>query len=161
MKLYLMAGGLLITAASVYGITDYINTKNKKEFKNLYNETPVTLKEDIKLHDVKEEDFSRAKLETVVPPNEEPKPAVATKQKKSKVKSKKPAASVEEKPEIEVIPMPEEIKAPANITEMTIASAPKERGKLKKKVNMKMFSRGAIREEVVIRTDSAAVKKNQ
>jgi hypothetical protein len=153
MKLYLLAGGLLITAASVYGITDYMNTKNKKEFKNLYKETPVTLKEDIKLQDVKEEDFSRGKLETAAPPKEEPKPAVATKQKKSKIKSKKP--------EIEVIPMHEEIKAPANIPEMTITSAPKERGKLKKKVNMKMFSRGAIREDFVIRTDSASVKKNQ
>lgn len=33
MKLYLMAGGLLLTAASVYGVTDYVKTKNKKSLR--------------------------------------------------------------------------------------------------------------------------------
>jgi hypothetical protein len=86
MKLYLLAGGLLIKAASVYGITDYMNTKNKKEFKSLYKETPVTLKEEVKLQDIHEEDFSRGKLESFTPPKQEKKQAVASKQKKVKVK---------------------------------------------------------------------------
>ncbi|MBX9783322.1 MAG: hypothetical protein K2X48_08525 [Chitinophagaceae bacterium] len=86
MKFYLLAGGLLITAASVYGITDYIKTKNKKEFQKMYKETAVTLQENVQLRDVKEEDFSRGKPESFTPPKEETKPAVAKKSSKSKKK---------------------------------------------------------------------------
>jgi hypothetical protein len=65
------------------------------------------------------------------------------------------------KPMIEVIPMREEIKAPEeNIPEITIAKAPEEKKELKKKINMKMYSRGAIREEIKV-NDSAAVKIKQ
>ena len=64
MKLYLMAGGLLLTAASVYGVTDYVKTKNKKEFKDLYKEALVAKEKDVKLSDIKEEDYSRGKLES-------------------------------------------------------------------------------------------------
>jgi len=160
MKFYLLAGGLLITAASVYGITDYMNTKNKKEFKNLYKETHVTLKEDVKLQDVNEEDFSRGKLESYTQPKEESRPAVTTRQKKSKVKSKKTIEVVNEIPEIEVIPMYDEVKAPENIPEIKVPPPPPvENKKLKKKLSLKMYSRGAIREEVPLLADT--IKKKQ
>jgi hypothetical protein len=91
MKLYLMAGGLLLTAASVYGVTDYVKTKNKKEFKNLYKEAPVTKGKDVKLSDIKEEDYSRGKLEAPVPV--ETKVAVAEKpEQPKKLKKKKTEA---------------------------------------------------------------------
>lgn len=162
MKFYLLAGGLLITAASVYGITDYIKTKNKKEFQNMYKESPVAFKEDVKLPDIKEEDFSRGKLETYTPPKEQSKPTVASKQKKSKVKSKKAVAAVDERPMIEVIPMREEVKAPENIIEISAPPQPPiEKKKLKKKINLKMYSRAAptrIIEEVPVK--DSVTKKN-
>jgi hypothetical protein len=153
MKFYLLAGGLLITAASVFGIADYMKTKNKKEFKALYKETPVTLKEDVKLQDIHEEDFSRSKLETVTPPKEEQKQAVATKHKKS-------VQYAGDKPEIEMIPMYEEIKTPENIPEITTPEKPEAKKKLKKKINMKMYSRAPLREEP-LPVDSAAAKKEK
>lgn len=160
MKFYLLAGGLLLTAASVYGVTDFINTKNKKEFKKLYKETPVTLKEDIKLQDVKEEDFSRGKLETYIPPKEESKTSFATNQKKVKVKSKKAVEYDLQLPEIEVLPMHEEVKAPVNIPEITVPPPPPvEKKKLKKKVSLKMYSRGAIRQEVSVPTDTTKIQQ--
>jgi hypothetical protein len=159
MKFYLMAGGLLITAASVYGVTDYIKTKNKKAFKEMYSETPVALKENVKLHDVKEEDFSRGKIDPPPPPKQEPVKAVAAKQKTSKKKK-----------QIEVIPMPEintvrapaveEIKTP--LPEVKVTTAPKEVKRPRKKINSKMFSRGAIerRIEEPKAIDTTAAKKN-
>jgi hypothetical protein len=40
MKLFLMAAGLLMTGASVYGIVDYHKKAENKAFKELYKENP-------------------------------------------------------------------------------------------------------------------------
>jgi hypothetical protein len=162
MKLYLLAGGLLLSAASVYGITDYIKTSNKKEFKDLYKEAPAVQKEEVKISDLKEEDYSRGKLESVPPPKEETKPAVAFKQRKSKVKSKKAVEAVEEKPQIELTPMPAKANRKVSDQDAVFASAPKERKTVKKKVNLKMFSRAApVRhKEQVALTDSSYSNKH-
>ncbi len=87
--MYLLAGGLLITAASVYGITDYVKNRNHDTFKNLYKETPVLTKESEKPQDVKEEDFSTGKIEPLPPPKKQTKSAVATKLPREKTKLKK------------------------------------------------------------------------
>lgn len=155
MKLYLLAGGLLLSAASVYGITDYIKTKNKKEFKDLYKEVPVVQKEEVKISDLKEEDFSRGKFENVAPPKEEIKSSATAKQKK--VKSKKLIESAEKSPQIEVTPMPAKINGKPSDPDAVLATAPKERKQVKKKVNLKMFSRAApvrLKERDVL-TDSS------
>ena len=71
MKIYLIVGGLLLTAASVYGVTDYVQTKNKKAFKELYKEVPATPIKEITVADIKEEDFSRGKIESFTLPEKE------------------------------------------------------------------------------------------
>ncbi len=88
MKLYLMAGGLLLTAASVYGVTDYVQTKNKKAFKELYKEAPVLPAKEVSIKNIKEEDYSRGKIERMPAPEKEvvvaPQPAKTKTLKKKK-----------------------------------------------------------------------------
>lgn len=160
MKLYLLAGGLLLSAASVYGITGYIKTKNKKEFKDLYKEAPAVQKEEVKISDLKEEDFSRGKLESFTPPKEETKPAVAAKQKKVKLKSKKEPEPILKKATIEVVPEIKEVSVVPNIPEITPPPRVVEKKSLRKKINLKMYSRAPLREEIIL-ADSAVVKKKQ
>jgi len=151
MKLYLMAGGLLLTAASVYGITDYVKTKNKKEFKDLYKEAPVAKEKDVKLSDIKEEDYSRGKLESFSPPAPENKVAVAEKPVQTKkLKKKKTASYASAELKEEIIPASVELKNETVKPETEIAKAPTEKKTLRKKVNMKMFSRAAPKEEILI-----------
>jgi hypothetical protein len=156
MKLYLLAGGLLLTAASVYGITDYVKTKNQKEFTDLYKEHPQEKKANVTLADIQEEDYSRGKLETAPPAPIETKKAVAKKPVKTKpTKTRKTKtvsyASVGTTAEIQ----PTAVEVKENVTpqpEVTIATAPKEKKTVRKKVNMKMFSRAAparINQEVI------------
>lgn len=149
MKLYLMAGGLLLTAASVYGITDYVKTKNKKEFKDLYKEVPVVQAKNVKLSDIKEEDYSRGKLEAPLPV--ENKVAVAEKPiQTKKLKKKKTATYISAELKEEIMPVSVELKNEPVKPETEIVKAPTEKKTLRKKVNMKMFSRAAPREEILI-----------
>lgn len=149
MKLYLMAGGLLLTAASVYGVTDYVKTKNKKEFKDLYKEVPVVQAKNVKLSDIKEEDYSRGKLEAPRPV--ENKVAVAEKPVLTKkLKKKKTASYASAELKEEIIPVSVELKNESIKPEAEITKAPTEKKTLRKKVNMKMFSRAAPREEILI-----------
>lgn len=145
MKLYLMAGGLLLTAASVYGVTDYVQTKNKKAFKELYKEV-VTTKE-ISVKDIKEEDYSRGKIERVPKPEKEiivaPQPAKTKTLKKKKAST---YASAELKEEIK--PVAVETKTEAVKPEASFAKAPTEKKSIKKRITLKKFSRAAPREEV-------------
>jgi hypothetical protein len=153
MKLHLLAGGFLLTAASVYGITDYMNTKNKKEFQQLYKETPVTLNDDIQLQDLREEDFSRGKLEPVLPSGTTISNPVRETQTK-KMKRKRTAVNDQQK--IEVAPMNENehLQPPTPVITVPPPPPPVEKKKLKKKLNLKMYSRGAIREELPLPVDS-------
>ncbi len=149
MKLYLMAGGLLLTAASVYGVTDYVKTKNKKEFKDLYKEVPVVQAKNVKLSDIKEEDYSRGKLEAPRPV--ENKVAVAEKPVLTKkLKKKKTASYASAELKEEIIPVSVELKNESIKPEAEITKAPTEKKTLRKKVNMKMFSRAAPKEEILI-----------
>ncbi len=150
MKLYLMAGGLLLTAASVYGVTDYVKTKNKQEFKELYKEVPVVKAKDVKLSNIKEEDYSRGKLEAPLPVEE--KVAVAEKPvQPKKLKKKKKASYASAELREEIIPVSAEIKNEPVKPEAEIAKAPTEKKTLRKKLNMKMFSRAAPKEEILIK----------
>ncbi len=149
MKLYLMAGGLLLTAASVYGVTDYVQTKNKKAFKELYKEAPVVQTKEVKLEDIKEEDYSRGKIERVPEPVKEV--AVAPQPAKTKTLKKKKAstyASAELKEEIK--PVAVETKTESVKPEASFAKAPTEKKSIKKRITLKKFSRAAPREEVRI-----------
>ena len=149
MKLYLMAGGLLLTAASVYGVTDYVKTKNKKEFKGLYKEVPVEHTKNVKPSDIKEEDYSRGKLEAPRPV--ENKVAVAEKPVQTKkLKKKKTASYASAELKEEITPVSVEVKNETVKPETEIAKAPTEKKTLRKKLNMKMFSRAAPREEILI-----------
>lgn len=145
MKLHLMAGGLLLTAASVYGVTDYVKTKNKNEFKELYKETPAVQTKNVKLSDIKEEDYSRGKPEAPVPVKNKVAVAenpVQTKKLKKKETAFYTSAEIKE----EIIPASVEAKNETVKPETEIAKAPTEKKTLRKKVNMKMFSRAAPRE---------------
>jgi hypothetical protein len=149
MKFYLMAGGLLIMTASVYGVIDYIRTKNKKAFKDLYKEAPAVKSTVVKLSDVKEEDYSRGKLESSAPPPAKPKPAVAAKPTETKVKMKmKTSAYAAEKTNDDFTPVTAEVKVEAPKPVAKIAPAPTAKKKLKKKINMKMYSRAAPVREI-------------
>lgn len=149
MKLYLMAGGLLLTAASVYGVADYVKTKNKKEFKELYKEAPSAKTETVKLSDLKEEDYSRAKLEAPLPV--ENKTVVAEKPVLTKkLKKKKTSLYVPAKQKEEVKPAVAETKEETSKPEEKLAAASTEKKTTRKKINMKMFSRAAPREEILI-----------
>ena len=92
MKIYLIVGGLLLTAASVYGVTDYVQTKNKKAFKELYKEVPATPIKEITVADIKEEDFSRGKIESFTLPEKEV--VITHKTEKTDIKKKKTKKSV-------------------------------------------------------------------
>ena len=150
MKLYLMAGGLLLTAASVYGVADYVKTKNKKEFKDLYKEVPPAAQtKDVKLSDIKEEDFSRGKLEAPLPvENKETVAENPVQTKKMKKKKTATYASADRKEEI--IPVSAKEKNETVKPEAEITKAPTEKKTIRKRINMKMFSRAAPREEVLI-----------
>lgn len=160
MKFYLMAGGLLLTAASVYGVADYFKTKNSKQFKDLYKEVPVTLKDDIKVSEVKAEDYSRGKIDNTPLPAEN-KTAVAEntiKTKPSKKKKTKSLSYASAGTKAEIKPVAVELREEVTPKpEVTIAAAPKEKKAVRKKVSMKMFSRAAPREMIVV--DSTATKK--
>jgi hypothetical protein len=152
MKIYLMAGGLLLTAASVYGVADYVKTKNQKEFKNLYKELPAQEKTNVKITDLKEEDYSRGKLETSPPAPVEIKTAVATNPEKTnhtKIKKTKkvvPAPPVKKTGPDNTEVQPTSVELKDNITpqpEAITVAAPKEKKTVRKKVSMKMFSRAA------------------
>lgn len=149
MKLYLMAGGLLLTAASVYGVTDYVQTKNKKEFKELYKEVPVVPTKEVSVKDIKEEDYSRGKIERTSEPEKEvavaPQPAKTKTLKKKKISS---YASAELKEELK--PVAVETKNETIIPEASFAKAPTEKKSIKKRITLKKFSRAAPREEVMI-----------
>jgi hypothetical protein len=147
MKFYLMAGGLLIMTASVYGVFDYIRTKNKKAFKDLYKEAPAVKSKVVKLSDVKEEDYSRGKLESSAPPPAKPKPAVAAKPTETKVKMKTSAYAAE-KTNDDFTPVTAEVKVEAPKPVAKIVPAPTAKKKLKKKINMKMYSRAAPVREI-------------
>jgi hypothetical protein len=149
MKFYLMAGGLLLTAASVYGVTDYVKTKNQKEFKELYKEHPEEKVTNVKIGDIKEEDYSRGKLETISPPSPpiETKEAVAKKPVKTKTtknKKNKTVSYASAGMKADIQPVAVELKEEiTHQPEVTIAAAPKEKKTVRKKVSMKMFSRAA------------------
>jgi hypothetical protein len=149
MKLYLMAGGLLLTAASVYGVADYVKTKNKKEFKELYKEVPAAQTNNVKLSDIKEEDYSRGKLEAPLPV--ENKTAVAEKPVQTKkLKKKTTSTYAPAKQKEEVKPVVAETKEETSKPEAEFSAAPTEKKTTRKKINMKMFSRAAPREEILI-----------
>ena len=150
MKLYLMAGGLLLTAASVYGVTDYVQTKNKKAFKELYKEAPVTQTKEVSIKDIKEEDYSRGKIESL--PAHETKVAVAeepVKTKKLKKKKVSSYASAELKEDLK--PVAVETKNETVNPEASFAKAPTEKKSIKKRITLKKFSRAAPREEAIIK----------
>ncbi len=152
MKIYLIAGGLLLTAASVYGVADYVQTKNQKEFKELYKEAPVTTTKEITLTDIKEEDFSRGKLETFTPPEKEV--VLTTKSAKTDIKKKKMKKSVYSSASVkeEIKPVAIEVSTESSIQpEATIVTkAPTEKKTMKRKITLKKFSRAAPREEVIV-----------
>ena len=149
MKLYLMAGGLLLTAASVYGVTDYVQTKNKKTFKELYKEAPVVPTKEVSVKDIKEEDYSRGKIERLSEPEKEvavvPQPAKTKTLKKKKTST---YASAELKEELK--PVAVETKTETVKPEASFAKAPTEKKTIKKRITLKKFSRAAPREEVRI-----------
>lgn len=149
MKLYLMAGGLLLTAASVYGVTDYVQTKNKKAFKELYKEAPVAQTKEVKLEDIKEEDYSRGKMEPLPASQKEvavaPQPAKTKTLKKKKISSYASAELKEELKPVAVEPKNETVKPETNF-----AKAPTEKKAIKKRITLKKFSRAAPREEMLI-----------
>lgn len=160
MKFYLMAGGLLLTAASVYGVADYLKTKNSKQFKDLYKEVPVTLKDDIKVSEVKAEDYSRGKIDNTPLPAEN-KTAVAEntlKTKPSKKKKTKSMSYASAGTKAEITPVAAEPREEVSLQpKAAIAAAPKEKKAVRKKVNMKMFSRAAPREMIAV--DTTTIKK--
>ncbi|MBY0476365.1 MAG: hypothetical protein K2Q24_01875 [Chitinophagaceae bacterium] len=148
MKFYLMAGGLLLTAASVYGVTDYLQTKNKKAFKELYKEAPVVQTKEITVKDIKEEDYSRGKMEPL--PASQKEVAVAPQPAKTKTLKKKKTssyASAELKEELK--PVAVETKNESVKPEASFAKAPTEKKSINKRITLKKFSRAAPREEVV------------
>lgn len=143
-----MAGGLLLTAASVYGVTDYVQTKKKKDFKELYKEAPVAQIKEVKLEDIKEEDYSRGKMEPL--PASKKEVAVAPQPAKTKTLKKKKIsgyASAEMKEELN--PVAVETKNEAVKPEANFAKAPTEKKSMKKRITLKKFSRAAPREEEV------------
>jgi hypothetical protein len=152
MKIYLIAGGLLLTAASVYGITDYVQTKNKKAFKELYKEAPVIPTKEITLTDIKEEDFSRGKIEA--PPQVKEVAAAPESVKVKDIKKKKTKKSVYSNASVkeEIKPIAVEVSKEFGVEpEATIVSkAPTEKKIMKRKITMKKFSRAAPREEVIV-----------
>src|SRR5918993_2656672 len=145
MKIYLIVGGLLLTAASVYGVTDYVQTKNKKAFKELYKEVPVIATKEITFTDIKEEDFSRGKMESFASPEKEvviaPKHGKTDAKKKKTKKSVYSSASVKE----EIKPVAIEVSKESGFEpEATIVpKAPVEKKTLKRKITLKKFSRAA------------------
>lgn len=143
-----MAGGLLLTAASVYGVTDYLQTKNKKAFKELYKEAPVVQTKEITVKDIKEEDYSRGKMEPL--PASQKEVAVAPQPAKTKTLKKKKTssyASAELKEELK--PVAVETKNESVKPEASFAKAPTEKKSINKRITLKKFSRAAPREEVV------------
>jgi hypothetical protein len=152
MKVYLIVGGLLLTAASVYGVTDYVQTKNKKAFKELYKEAPVIATKEITLTDIKEEDFSRGKMESFTPPEKEV--VIAPKHGKTDTKKKKTKKSVYSNASVkeEIKPVAIEVSKESGVEpEATIVTkAPVEKKTLKRKITLKKFSRAAPKEEVII-----------
>jgi hypothetical protein len=152
MKMYLIAGGLLLTAASVYGVTDYMQTKNKKAFKELYKEAPAPPTKEITITDIKEEDFSRGKLESFNPPEKEV--VLTTKSEKTDIKKKKMKKSVYSSASVkqEIKPVAIEVLKETSVEpEATIITkAPTEKKTIKRKITLKKFSRAAPKEEVII-----------
>ena len=150
MKLYLIAGGLLLTAASVYGVTDYVQTKNKKEFKELYREVPVTQVKEISVKDIQEEDFSRGKIEAPHPVKEvaavSKVSAKDSKKKKSKTSLYSNASVKEEITLVEAEAPKETVTEP----QAPVIKTSTEKKSLKRKISMKKFSRAPLKEEVLI-----------
>jgi hypothetical protein len=148
MKIYLIVGGLLLTAASVYGVTDYVQTKNKKAFKELYKEAPVIPVKEITINDIKEEDFSRGKMEAAPLVKEIADVKTKDTKKKKTKKSIYSNASVKE----EIKPVAIEVSKESGVEpEATIVTkAPVEKKTLKRKITLKKFSRAAPKEEVII-----------
>ena len=150
MKLYLIAGGLLLTAASVYGVTDYVQTKNKKEFKELYREVPVTQVKEISGKDIQEEDFSRGKIEAPDPVKEVAAvPKVSAKDSKKNKSKTSLYSNASVKEEITLV----EVEAPKEtVTEpqAPVIKASTKNKPLKSKISMKKFSRAPLKEEVLI-----------
>lgn len=149
MKLYLIAGGMLLTAASVYGVTDYVQTKNKKVFKELYQEAPAATVKEITVNDIDEEDFSRAKI-VAPPPVKEvtaSEPVKVVKKKKTK-KSVYASSSMQEELNTATI---EPVKESSVELETKVAAkAPTKKKALKKRIALKKFSRAAPGEEVIL-----------
>ena len=149
MKIYLIAGSLLLTAASVYGVTDYVKTKNKKAFKELYKEVPAPPIKEITVADIKEEDFSRGKIESLTTPEKEV--VITHNSGKTDIKTKKSVysnASVKEEIKPVAIEISKEFSAEPEAAIST--KAPVEKKTLKRKITLKKFSRAAPKEEVII-----------
>jgi hypothetical protein len=147
MKVYLIVGGLLLTAASVYGVTDYVQTKNKKAFKELYKEAPVIPVKEITINDIKEEDFSRGKMEAAPLVKEIADVKTKDTKKKKTKKSIYSNSSVKE----EIKPVGVEISKEVNIEPKAtiVTKAPTEKKTMKRKITLKKFSRAALKEEVI------------
>ena len=146
MKSILYVGATLMIGASIYGFVDYKQTRNKKEFKEMYQEekaiTPVEIINDKKT----------ASLEQNVSGEKQP----ITENKK--VITKKQANSNEEtfsaiKPIAEEEKMaPAKTKVIEKITVTTQASndsGVEKKIKKKRKLSTKLFSRGALDERYV------------
>jgi hypothetical protein len=149
MKFYLLAGGLLLTGASVYGVTDYVNTKNNKAFQELYKEAPVVQATDVKISDIREEDFSRGKVQAFTPPQQETKTTIPEKPVKTKT-AKKAKMKTSSYASTELVPVSTDTKSSISEPVLEPAKAPTEKRKLSKKITLKKFSRAPLKQEVIL-----------
>ncbi len=155
MKSILYVGAALMVGASIYGFVDYKNTSHKEEFAGMYDEekvsTPVVVPE--------------KKTEIIV---SKKKSAPVTKNKSSKKLIVDKQATVTEEPISSIQPLDANeqlsktksvIIEKAEVDKKIADNAPTTKKlKKKKRINSKMFSRGAIREEVYV--EEPEVKKS-
>lgn len=149
MKFYLLAGGLLLTGASVYGVTDYVKTKNSKAFQELYKETPTAQTADVKISDIREEDYSRGKMEAFTPLQQESKKPAPEKEAKIKTVKKRPMKT-STYASSELVPVSVDPKSGISEPVFETAKAPIEKKKLSKKITLKKFSRAPLKEEIIL-----------
>ena len=146
MKSILYVGATLMIGASIYGFVDYKQTRNKKEFKEMYQEekaiTPVEIINDKKTASL-EQNVSGEKQ-----PITENKKVITKKQANSKEETFsaiKPIAAEEK-----IVPAETKVIEKTSVTiQPSNDSGVEKKIKKKRKLSTKLFSRGALDERYV------------
>lgn len=148
MKSILYVGATLMIGASIYGFVDYEKTKNKKEFTNMYKETEVTepvIVSDRKMTNPVESKVIAVNGKSRVVKKQLAKNVQSTESKEESVEVSRPVVDEEkmigkeikiENTEVTVDPKKE------NVTEKIVK-------RQKRKLNTKLFSRGALDERYI------------